>query len=153
MGDELWRALNKLPRGGGIVFRHYSLTASERRRLFARVRRVARSRGLVLIRAGTERMAGEQGTHGQTGGAVMTWSVHSVAHARRARQAGAAAVFVSPVLATRSHPGAEHLGERRARVIGRVAGVPLIALGGMDERRFRKLGGFYGYAAIDAWLR
>ncbi len=98
-------------------------------------------------------MAGEQGTHGQNGGSIVTWPVHSVAQARRARQAGAAAVFVSPVFATRSHPGTEHLGERRARAIGRVAGVPLIALGGMDERRFRKLSGFHGYAAIDAWLR
>nr|WP_245708484.1 thiamine phosphate synthase [Sphingomonas palmae] len=153
MGDELWRALARLPRGGGVIFRHYSLAPLERRRLFARVRRVARSRGLVLIRAGMKRMAGEQGTHGQNGGSIVSWPVHSVAQARRARQASAAAVFVSPVFATRSHPGDKHLGERRARVIGRVAGVPLIALGGMDERRFRKLSGFHGYAAIDAWLR
>jgi thiamine-phosphate pyrophosphorylase len=30
--------------------------------------------------------------------------------------------------------------------------VPVIALGGMTERRFRKVRGFYGWAAIDAWI-
>ena len=29
---------------------------------------------------------------------------------------------------------------------------PAIALGGMTARRFRKLHGFYGWAAIDAWI-
>ena len=152
MGDGLWRTLARLPRGGGVVFRHYSLAPDERRRLFARVRRVALRRGLVLVRAGDVRMTGEDGTHARPGGGVVTWPVHDVGEARAARRAGADAVFVSPVFATRSHPGAAWLGRRRARVIARAAGVPIIALGGMNEARFRGLRGFHGYAAIDAWL-
>lgn len=152
MGEGLWRALARLPRGGGVVFRHYSLAPAERRRLFARVRAVALRRGLVLVRAGATRMAGEMGTHARRGSGLVTWPVHDVGEARAARRAGADAVFVSPVFATRSHPGAASLGQRRARLIGRVAGVPMIALGGMTETRFRRLRGFHGYAAIDAWL-
>ena len=39
-------------------------------------------------------------------------------------------------------------------MIVRTARVPAIALGGMDARRFRQVQrlGFYGWAAIDAWL-
>jgi len=151
MGEALWRALERLPRGGGVVFRHYTLPPGERRRWFARVRRVALRRGLVLVRAGMVRMAGEMGTHARRGAGVVTWPVHDVGEARAARRARANAVFVSPVFATRSHPGAAGLGFRRARAIGRVAGVPIIALGGMSEARFRCLHGFHGYAAIDAW--
>lgn len=152
MGEDLWRALARLPRGGGVVFRHYSLAPRERRRLFARVRAVALRRGLVLVRAGAMRMPGEMGTHARRGSGVVTWPVHDLAEARAALRARADAVFVSPVFATRSHPGAASLGKRRARVIGRAAGVPIIALGGMSEARFRRLHGFHGYAAIDAWL-
>ncbi|WP_246248709.1 thiamine phosphate synthase [Sphingomonas hominis] len=151
MGEGLWRALERLPRGGGVVFRHYTLPSRERRGLFARVRRVALRRGLVLVRAGPARMTGEMGTHAQRGAGMVTWPVHDVGEARGARRARVDAVFVSPVFATRSHPGATGLGARRARAIGRVAGVPVIALGGMSEARFRRLRGFHGYAAIDAW--
>ena len=152
IGDGLWHALARLPRGGGVVFRHYSLAPAERRRLFARVRRVALSRGLVLVRAGSMPLAGEAGTHARRGPGLVTWPVHGVEEARRARCAGAHLVFVSPVFATRSHPGASHLGARRARSIGRVACAPIVALGGMNDARFRCLSGVYGYAAIDAWL-
>lgn len=64
---------------------------------------------------------------------------------------GADAVFVSPVFATRSHPGAEVLGVQGAERIARGLRVPVIALGGMDAARFGELDGFYGWAAIDAW--
>jgi thiamine-phosphate pyrophosphorylase len=65
---------------------------------------------------------------------------------------GAEVLFVSPVFATRSHPGVKALGERKARRI--VQGLPVvaIALGGMDARRFRGMAGFDGGAAIDAWV-
>jgi len=152
MGEGLWRALRRVPRGGGVVFRHYSLPAGERRRLFARVRRVALLRGLVLVRAGEVRMPGEMGTHKARGHGVVTWPVHDARQARAARWAKAEVVFVSPVFATRSHPGGGSIGPRRARVLGRIAAMPIVALGGMDEQQFRRLRGFHGYAAIDAWL-
>jgi thiamine-phosphate pyrophosphorylase len=150
-GDALWDALRRLPRGGGVVFRHYATPAAERRRLFARVVRVARARGLVVVRAGPWCGGGADGVHNRRGRGVRTASVHSLAEARSAARRGADAVFVSPVFATRSHPGAEVLGVRGAERIARAVRVPVIALGGMDAARFRELTGFYGWAAIDAW--
>ena len=64
----------------------------------------------------------------------------------------ASLVFVSPVFATRSHPGAPALGLDRAKRLAEAAGAPAIALGGMNARRFAELEGLYGWAGIDAWL-
>ncbi|MDF7774149.1 thiamine phosphate synthase, partial [Sphingomonas sp. AOB5] len=47
MGDGLWAALERLPRGSGVVFRHYD--APDRAALLRRVALVARRRGLVLV--------------------------------------------------------------------------------------------------------
>lgn len=152
-GDALWRALRRLPRGSGVVFRHYATPAAARRRLFARIRAVARRRGLLLVRAGDQAMRGEAGTHGQRGRGVTTWAAHDRREAVAAVRGGADMVFVSPLFATRSHPGATVLGPLRAAVIARGLPVTVIALGGMDETRFRRVRhlAFDGYAAIDAW--
>jgi thiamine-phosphate pyrophosphorylase len=155
LGDALWGALwgalRRLPPGSGVVFRHYATPAAERRMLFARVRRVARARRLVLVVAGPP-MAGAL-RHGRIAGAY-SWPVHNRAEGLAAQRAGAKMVMVSPVFPTRSHPGAAALGAARAARIGRLAGVPLIALGGMTERRWRRIArlGFTGWAGIDAWV-
>jgi len=145
-------AVRRLPRGAGVVFRHHATPPAERRRLWQRLLRVARARELLLVRAGTEALPGEMGVHGRVGrgAGVRTWPAHSRAEAVAGVRAGADALFVSPVFATRSHPGAEPLGPRRARAIGAGLGVPLVALGGVDARRFRRLHGFAGWAGIDA---
>lgn len=152
-GDDLWSALERVPRGSGVVFRHHATPPAARRRLFARVRAVARRRRLVLVRAGSQRLRGEGGVHGRRGHALVTWPAHRRTEAIAGRRNGAALLFVSPLFATRSHPGAVALGPVRAAMIGRGLGVVVIALGGMDERRFRRVRqlGFDGYAAIDAW--
>ncbi|MEG3144525.1 thiamine phosphate synthase [Sphingomonas sp. RT2P30] len=153
LGESLWRALATLSRGAGIIFRHHATDTQTRRALFARVRAIARRRGLVLIRAGATRLAGEQGVHNARGQGLRSASVHSLREALAARRHGADLVFVSPLHATRSHPGAASLGVMRAAVIARHVALPAIALGGMDARRFRRLRGlgFHGWAGIDAW--
>lgn len=157
LGDALWRALERVPRGGGVIFRHYALPLDQRRALFARVQRVARRRGLLLLRAGGEPLARrEQGVHGWGAGpvrrgAIRSFPTHSRREALAALRAGADALFVSPVFATRSHPGARPLGRVRFSAIVRGLDVPVIALGGMTAARARSLRGIHGWAAIDAW--
>jgi thiamine-phosphate pyrophosphorylase len=157
LGDALWSAIAALPRGSGIVFRHYRTPLAERRRLFAAVQAVARRRGLVLVRAGAHRLgASEDGVHNarrRPARGLLTRSAHSAVEARAAARAGADLIFVSPVFSTRSHPDAPPLGPAAARRIARAFGGPAIALGGVtraEGRRLMRLG-FYGWAAIDAW--
>jgi thiamine-phosphate pyrophosphorylase len=156
MGEVLWTALAQLPRGSGVIFRHYGLSLPERRRLFARIAKIARSRRLVLIRAGADRLGPADGIHGQEhGSGLRTWPAHSRAEIVTGLRAGAHLFFVSPVFPTRSHPDAASLGPVRLGLMVRGVNKPVIALGGMDARRFKRLNGLgiYGWAAIDAWTR
>ena len=156
MGEGLWAAVERLPRGSGIVFRHHATGLATRRAMFARLAWIARRRGLVLVRAGTARLGRrEDGIHGgHAGRGLRTAPAHDQREALAAKRAGTDVIFVSPVFATRSHVGSPPLGPLKAAAIGRGLGMKRIALGGMDARRFRRLRGlgFYGWAAIDAWL-
>ncbi len=151
VGEALWQMLMRVPPGGGVVFRHHATPAAERRRIFARVRRIARARGLMLLVAGAP-LPGADGRHGRVRGAV-SWPAHDRAEALAARRKGARLLMLSPVFPTRSHPGAAAAGAARLARIGRDTGLPMIALGGMTARRFRRVRGlgFAGWAAIDAW--
>lgn len=155
MGDALPAAADRLPAGAGIVFRHYRTEPSARRALFGTLR--SRRPDALLLLAGPHEEArawGADGSHGRGPGAgLRTAPVHDLAELRAAEAAGAAAAFVSPVFATRSHPGAAALGVDGFAALASQAHVPAIALGGMDEERFRLLRGAHGWAAIDAWLR
>jgi thiamine-phosphate pyrophosphorylase len=150
-GEALFAAIARLPRGAGIVFRHYSLEPAERRALWQRVRSAARTRGLTLVVAGPS-LPGADGSHNRAGRALRTASAHNLREIRAAERAGAQLIFLSPVHPTRSHPGAPALGPRRFALLAHQARVPVIALGGMDAGKARTLGGAYGWAGIDAWL-
>jgi len=160
MGDALWTALDRLPRGSGVVFRHYSLPPKERRQLFEQVKRHQARKKLMLLLAGSAKLArawGADGFHGRAARAqsrlVHSAPVHNSAELLEATRAGADLLFVSPVFPTRSHPGAPALGPLRYALMTRNAHSPVIALGGMNPRRARRLGParVYGWAAIDAW--
>jgi thiamine-phosphate pyrophosphorylase len=150
-GEGLWRALEVAPAGAGVVFRHYSLPPRQRAALFEQVRRQARSRGLVLVSAG-RRLPGADGVHNGRGTGLRTASAHNLREIRRAERRGAELIFLSPVHATRSHPGALPLGPRRFTALARQTPLPVIALGGVSEERFRSLRGAYGWAGIDAFF-
>lgn len=155
-GEGLWAALARLPAGSGVVFRHYSLPDRERRRLFLRVRAVARRRRLLLLLAGSPRLARAwraDGVHGRQPGpaAVRTAPAHDVREIRAAERVGADLIFVSPVFPTRSHADAPSLGPVRFRLLARRSRVPVAALGGMNARRAKRIG-IARWAAIDAWL-
>ena len=158
-GEQLWEALEHLPSGSGIVFRHHKLSASQRRRLFGRVRSLARRRRLTLVLADDPRTArnwGADGVHGVIGrwsGMIRTAPAHDLAEIRAAERAGADLLFVSPVFSTRSHPDGRTLGPLRFALLARSTRLPVVALGGMNEARARRLAGLgiYGWAGIDAW--
>jgi thiamine-phosphate pyrophosphorylase len=153
----LERAMARLPRGSGLVFRHYHLPPTERRGRFKTLARVARRFGHVVVLAGDAWEARAWGASGAYGaphrlarGARMlrlatVHSLHELAQAHRAR---ADAVLLSPVFATASHPGAKALGPGRWRLLAARAPTPVIALGGMTRQRARVLGAAR-WAAID----
>jgi thiamine-phosphate pyrophosphorylase len=150
-GEGLWAALERLPKGAGVVFRHYSLAPRQRRTLFDRVRRVAKRRRLFLL-AGGSGLRGH-GAHNGRGRGFRSASAHDLAELKSAERSGASLIFLAPAFPTRSHPGARALGTVRFGLIARQARVPVIALGGVDARMARRLPHIYGWAGIDVWLR
>lgn len=151
------RALARLPRGSGVIFRHYHLPPAERASRFRALARMARARGVGLAWAGAAREARAAGADACYGspaalargpGLVRLVTAHSLREIGAAGRARADAVLLSPVFATRSHPGAATLGAMRFRLLAARSGGPVLALGGMTARRARALGAF-GWAAID----
>ncbi|TCM17004.1 thiamine-phosphate pyrophosphorylase [Novosphingobium sp. PhB165] len=144
----LEKALARLPRGSGLVFRHYHLPPAERRARFEALRRAARRFGHWIVLSGTPREARQWRADGVYGAQerlasgpatlrlVTVHSLHELAKAHRAR---ADIVLISPVFTTRSHPGAATLGPTRFHLLAAHARVPVIALGGMTSRRARTL--------------
>ena len=147
LGDALLPILRRLPLGSGVVFRHRDTPRAERQALFRKVARIAGARRLLLVSVG-----GLGGTPAHGGPRPFTAPAHSRAEALRQVRRGARVLFVSPVCATRSHPGAIPLGPMQAARVAQGLGVQVIALGGMDARRWRRISqlGFDGWAAIDA---
>ncbi len=154
LGARLLDLVARLPDGTGIVFRHYSLADAERRRLFDQVRE--RHDGLLLLagHADQARAWGADGSHGRGAGhGLRSAPIHDFRELRAAERARASFVFLSPVFATRSHPDAAPLGIARFAWLARRTALPVIALGGLNETRGKKLASFgaYGWGGIDAF--
>ncbi len=159
-------AASLLPRGSLIVVR--ARETEQRAYLAAALARIARSRGLVLVVADDPLLVARLGSHGahfpeSRAGEMAHWrarrphwlitaSAHSLRAAARAAHFGADAVFLSPVFATKSHPGRAPLGALRLRTMAQILDVPVYALGGIDARNVGRLGGanIAGIAAIGA---
>ena len=138
MGDALWDALRRLPPGSGVIVRHYGFPSQDRAALLRRVRRLGAARGLVVWDDKCARVA----------------RVHSGRELRRALLRSPRLLFLSPLFPTRTHPDWPALPWMRAAALRRLSPRPVLALGGMNEKRFRraKTLGFGGYGAIDGWL-
>lgn len=150
-------ALRKLPRGSGFIYRHYHLPPEERVARWFELRRIARSRGHVVILADSALTAREWGADGLYGAPRALYptsdlltlaTAHSLQDIGLANRARADAVLLSPVFPTRSHPGAKALGPLRFRLLAAHAEMPVIALGGMTARTARRLA-WPRWAAID----
>lgn len=130
--EKLWRSIRRLPLGSGI-FVVGDLSASERRRL----RLLAATRDFTIAEEAR-------------GDAVR---VHNLRELRRALIRRTPLILLSPIYPTDSHPDWEPLARTRAAALARLAGRNLVALGGMDARRYAKVArfGFSGWAGISAF--
>ncbi|NWG44961.1 MAG: thiamine phosphate synthase [Alphaproteobacteria bacterium] len=166
VGDPIAVA-EALPGGVGFVLRDYE--RRDRACLAEGLARRCRARGIPFLVAGDPELARRVGADGvhlpgwrmgdwrrsdARGLRLVTASAHTGTELRRARAARVDAIFLSPVFATASHPGAEGLGLHRAAALMRLAGGRVLALGGVDPARARRLAalGFAGAGVIGALL-
>lgn len=138
LGDQLWESVARLPRGSGVLVLFHELSTNARERVIRRLRHVAVGKGLTLI--------------DEAQGAAR---VHDPRELRRALLQRTPLILLSPIYPTQSHPGLRAIPRMRAAAYAHLTGRRLIALGGMDPQRFRRIErlGFIGWAGISAWLR
>lgn len=161
-------AIQRLPAGSGVVFRHHGWP--ERSRLAQKVAALCRVKRLVLLVANDWRLAAHIGAHGvhlaegvaRSGhlAACLGWvrrkrmlsvAAHSAQALHTAQDIGADFCLLSQAFASRSHPGQRPLGAIRFAALARRSAIPVIALGGMNHRSWKRLpaGCAHGWAGID----
>lgn len=168
---QLETALARLPRGSGLIFRHYHLDGKARRARYAVLQRACKRLGHIMILSGSAHQARAwraEGVYGSpeeltrcrpvapiAGRAFLTLATaHDAREVRKANQSGADILLISPVFATRSHPGGAVLGLKRFAALSRLSRLPVIALGGMDRDKWKTVRhAAYGWAAIDGLSR
>lgn len=156
-------ALLALPAGSGFIFRHYN--DPHRNETAARLRPLARVANIIFIVAGDLDLAirvKADGCHMPEHKlkdltlccikfAFNTGAAHSREGLEAAKKYGASAALLSPVFATKSHPGAEVLGPEPAENLAKTAALPVYALGGINAKTAADLtgGSFAGIAGIE----
>ncbi len=156
-----------LPRGAGVVFRTFG--ASDAPARGARLKAIARECGLILLIGRDAELAARIGADGvhlperlayrarRLKAAHPRWIVTAAAHstmaARRALAAGADAVVVSTVFASRSASAGRPMGAVRLALLVRRVNGPVYGLGGIDNKKARLLKdtGLVGLAAVDGF--
>lgn len=134
MGDSagLARAVRRLERGSGLLLLE-PLPAVQGRQL----RRLARLRGLTIAEEKPAKAA----------------RVHNDRELRAALLRRTPLILLSPLYPTPSHPDWQPIPRMRAAALARLGGRRLIALGGMNARKFARISelGFQGWAGISAF--
>ena len=143
-------AVASLPKGiCGVVLRHDK--APDRLQLGEELSQICRMRRIVLVVAGDPKLAHHlrAGIHlrggrklrriGTKKTALITCSCHDPIEATRAKRASADAIFISPLFATDSHPGAKPLGTLRWMALSLKFHRVRIALGGISAEKLRSI--------------
>ncbi len=127
-----YRVATRVRRGTGVRLLQ-PLGAKDMRNL----RNIANRRGLVVVLEGPKAAA----------------RVHNSRELRTSLLQRTPVLLLSPLFATQSHPDWKPLARMRAAALARLARRKLIALGGMDARKFARIRnlGFEGWAGISAF--
>jgi thiamine-phosphate pyrophosphorylase len=156
-----------LPRGAGVIFRGFGRPDAER--TASALAGVCRRRGLLLLIGADAALAHRVGAGGvhlperdvqkapsirsRHPGWVVTGATHSPHALRAARTAGLDAALLSTAFASLSPTATRPLGPIRLAFLARGAGLPVIALGGVNGQTAGRLTGtgISGFAAVDGF--
>lgn len=157
-----------LPRGCGVILRHYGYGAGKREALAHALGWACKRQNLVFLVGADSALAQKVDADGVhlpqalvKGAAdikrrhpnwIVTAAAHSQAALRRAARSRVDAVFLSPVFPTASHPGQAVLGPLKFAALTKGTGLAVYGLGGIDARNMARLQGsrLAGVAAIGA---
>lgn len=150
-----------LPRGWGVVYRHFG--APDREAVAASLANLCRAQGLMLLIAADPALAIKveaDGVHwpfrmrGQMRRwsgrfRVQTMSAHSAGELRLAARYPVDAILVSAVFPSRSASAGKAMGALKFRKLARETGLPVYALGGVTANTAALAARSAGFAAVD----
>lgn len=164
--------MRALPKGAAVIYRDYD--DPKRVAVASRYAAICRAQGVLFLVAGDAALARRvraDGVHLPAGmlresavgrikngrlrrPAILTAACHDADELRLAVGIGADAAFLSPAFATASHPHTECLAAEAFRALAAGAALPVLALGGINERNAGALAGknVAGLAAIGAFF-
>lgn len=158
----------RLPPGAGVIYRSFG--AADAHEMAARLARLCRRRGLVLLIGADAKLAAAVGADGvhlpermlpagralrhAKPGWLFTAAAHSPLATRRAAAAGVDAALVSPVFASRSPSAGRPLGAARFAVLCRTSPLPVVALAGITTATAARAlaAGAHGIAAVEGFV-
>jgi len=152
-----------LPKGAAIILRDYRLP--QRRALAQRLKSICAARGLLLVIGADPDLAQAVEADGlhmpswyrpkskAAHDTIVTAACHRGEDLEDAARLGADAAFFSPVFPTQSHPEKAYLDAQTFRAIAAASPLPVLALGGVDEKNAGVLSGpnVIGLGAIGAF--
>lgn len=152
----------QLPKGWGVIYRHFG--ATDRHATGAKLARICKQRGLILLVSADPALAAAIGADGvhwpekrlrgvrhRSPHFIETASAHSRSGIARAHALGIDAAFLSAVFPSNSPSAGKALGPIRFRQIARSAPLPVYALGGINAESAAQIAQHSaGWAAIEA---
>ncbi len=158
-----WRViLNNLPEKTGVILRDYN--TPNREQLAYEMADLCQKKNLIFLIGADPSLAYklDAGLHMPENLAfhlvrksikprkLVTQSAHNILGLRKALNYKVNAAFLSPIYDTPSHPHIPPIKIQRLSALSHKTNLPIFALGGMDESRFKRLKytGIYGYAGI-----
>jgi thiamine-phosphate pyrophosphorylase len=165
--DDLSLVIKKLPKNSAVIFREYDLESKEREILAQKLFAICQAKNhKFLIGKNLElaRKLRADGVHFSDKDLlplevfnrqnwpekfIFSFACHNFLSVIKSQQLGADMIFVSPIIASKSHPDVVPLGLRELSRIVRVSKIPVFALGGVGAKNIhllKKLGvaGFGG---------
>lgn len=150
-----------LPRGFGVVYRHFG--AADRERIARRLAEVCRARGLVLLIAADPELAMRADADGvhwpfrlrqgarrwRTRFDLQTVSAHSGRELREAGRLPVGAVLLSAVFPSKSPTAGPAMGALRFTQLAGAAAKPVYALGGLTAETASQVAVSGGFAAVE----
>lgn len=158
----------RLPRGSAVIYRAFG--DPDALKIARALRTATRRRGVRLLIGADERLARASDADGlhlperlvhrlprlraRRPRWIITASAHSARVLRAADAAGADALLLSPVFASRSQSAGQPLGPLRFAALVHQVEAPVLALGGVTPRTAPRLlgSGAAGIAGVDAWI-
>jgi len=150
--------LNNLPKNSGVVIRPYD--PKQKYKNIKNLIKISRKNSLTILIAGKKAFPFTNGSHiprwifkSPKNNKIVSISVHGLKDMRRTINSKANLAFISPVFQTTSHLHKDLLGVVKLGLISRKFKIPLIALGGINEKNIKSLRSIpiHGCAGIDVF--